>query len=163
MGCHGWIDYDTTKDTRMLLDDIKQAKIQAMKNKDSERRDILGVVIGTVQQGNDSSDDAVIRVCQKIIKGNNETLTALRDSGLSDSERSKQLVSENSIIESYLPVSWTEEEVRSLIALNQLDINGASSDGAAIGIDTKSLRETSKAPFDGKMIRDIVSSIRGGS
>lgn len=142
-----------------ILDDLKQAKLRAMKRQDKTASSILGVVIGQVQQGSDASDDAVFRACQKVIKSNNDTIKALQDAGGRD-EMVNSLQNENGILESFLPRSWTEDEIRNLIKTKMLDVTGAVSEGAAIGVVTKALRETSKAPFDGKVVRDIVSSMR---
>lgn len=151
-----------------VLDDLKSAKLRAMKRKDGFTSDLLGLVIGQIQQGNDSSDDAVFRACQKVIKSNNDTIKALQQdadgrdgsSRLRRGEMIASLQNENGILESFLPRSWTEDEIRNLISTKALDIIGAPSEGAAIGVVTKALRETSKAPFDGKMVREIVSSLR---
>ncbi len=142
-----------------IIDTMKQDRLRALKRKDGVISNILGVVIGQVQQGNDASDEAVFRACQKIIKSNNETIKALQDAGGRD-EMVTSLQNENGILESFLPRSWTEDEIRNLIKVKGLDITGVTSEGSAIGIVTKALRETSKAPFDGKMVRDIVSSMR---
>jgi uncharacterized protein YqeY len=142
-----------------ILDDIKDAKLRAMKRRDETINNILGLVIGQIQQGNDSSDDTVIRVCQKLIKSNDETIAALKEVN-DQSSRQETLQNENHLLKSFLPRSWTETEIINTIKVKALDVRGAPSEGAAIGLVTKTLRELSKAPFDGKVVREIVVSLR---
>jgi uncharacterized protein YqeY len=149
-----------------LFDDLKARKLKAMKDRTPLVGNILGVVIGQVQQDGDTSDAAVIRICQKIIKSNNETIQHIKDAdagpgvALTDHGQLETLVLENGILESFLPRSWTEDEVRNLIKTKGIDVRGAASEGAAMGLVTKALKELSKAPFDGKMVRTVVAALR---
>ena len=65
----------------MLIEEIKQANIEAMKNKDANLRSIYSVLINKHLQatinarttGNDVTDEDMIKIIQKTIKELNKT------------------------------------------------------------------------------------------
>lgn len=154
------------KMTLQLIDQVKARNLAAMKSKDEKTKNLMRVILGQLQQNNDTSDKGVISVCQKLVKGNNEVISQLeKESSLSSDwqERLDDARAENKLLEELLPKAWSEQEVRNLIKEQQIDVVGAANDGAAMGLVTKALKEASKSPFDGRMVKGIVSQLRSPS
>ncbi|MBF0101282.1 MAG: GatB/YqeY domain-containing protein [Desulfobacterales bacterium] len=94
-----------------LKETIKQDLAAAMKAKNDFKKDTLRVILGELSRldKKELSDDEVVKVLNKMIKSEQETLQALGKTG--DSEYIK-------IIESYLPQQATPEEIKVWIQAN---------------------------------------------
>ena len=109
----------------MIIEEIKKANIEAMKNKDSKARAIYSVIMNkhlmaTVDartSGKEVDDADMVRIIQKTIKeleeeGNNYKMVG-------NMEEVETIEYEKSLIEKYLPQMLSEEEIKNII--NTLD------------------------------------------
>ena len=92
-----------------LQEQLKKDLAQAMKDKDTVKKDALRVVLGELARADSKelADNEVVRNLKKLIKSERELLEKKGDS--EDSEFIK-------IIEAYLPKMATEAEIKSWIA-----------------------------------------------
>lgn len=91
----------------MLFELIKKDRIQAMKDKDTLKRDLLGTLIGEAsKQVKDPTDESVTSTIKKFIKNDEDTIKLI-----SDNEAISILNKEITILESYLPKQLTEKEI----------------------------------------------------
>lgn len=106
----------------MLIDEIKKANIEAMKNKDANLRSIYSVVINKYMQAsinaraNDKEvDDAeFIRIIQKTIKElDEEGANYARVGNIAESEK---IEAQKKVLEKYLPQLLSKEEIENIIS-----------------------------------------------
>lgn len=128
----------------MLLDDLKRDSLAARKDGRSLVSRLLITVIGEIEtqtkrDGKEATDQLVIATCKKFVANNLETigLTKKHESGL---------LSENQILENYLPQQLTETELRVIIR----DL-GAENIGAVMG----HLKSNYAGRYDGKSASGI--------
>lgn len=95
-----------------IQEQIKQDLKQAMKDKDEEKKNTLRIIIGEFgrAEAKELSDDEVVKIVRKLIKSEQESLA---QSGKSASD-SRYI----QILESYLPQTASDEEIRRWIADN---------------------------------------------
>jgi uncharacterized protein YqeY len=96
----------------VIIDQIKSQIKDAMKSRDSERSALLRLVLGTIQQEGDDSDEVVAAIIRKMIKSNNQTVEAVVANGGTASE----IHQENALLNSFLPQSMTVEEIKHYLA-----------------------------------------------
>lgn len=105
----------------MIIEEIKKANIQAMKEKDSLARAIYSVIMNkhlmaTVDartSGKEVEDADMVRIIQKTIK----ELEEERDNyaRVGNAEEVKNIEYQKSLIEKYLPTLLSEEEIKAII------------------------------------------------
>ncbi|MBE5738827.1 MAG: hypothetical protein E7354_03795 [Clostridiales bacterium] len=105
----------------MIIDEIKQANVQAMKDKDALARAIYSVIMNkhlmaTVDSrtnGKEVEDADMVRIIQKTIK----ELEEERDNyaRVGNEEEVKNIEYQKSLIEKYLPQLLSEEEIKAII------------------------------------------------
>jgi uncharacterized protein YqeY len=101
-----------------MLNKIKSDQFDARKNKDSVKSSLLttlyaeAAMIGKNNGNRNSTDDEVIKVMHKFLKGINETISIL---SAGKSERYFIALQEKDIIESYLPKVASQQEVETAI------------------------------------------------
>lgn len=106
----------------MIIDEIKKANIQAMKDKDANLRGIYSVVINKYMQavinarsGEQIVDDAeTIRIIQKTIKELEDEMQNYKKANNND--RAKLIDLQKIAIEKYLPKMMSHEEIKSIIS-----------------------------------------------
>ncbi len=105
----------------MLIDEIKRANIEAMKNKDANLRSIYSVVMNKYMQasinaravGKEVDDAEFVRIIQKTIKELDEECENYKKVGnLAESEKIEK---QKSVLEKYLPQLLSKEEILSII------------------------------------------------
>lgn len=125
---------------------LKDNRISAMKDKENPdakiQKSVITTLLGELEQeakrnGRDITDEHVVKACKKLIKSNNETMTA---------RPSDVLVKENAFLEDYLPKQLSEEQLRKLISES-----GSTNIGQAMGY----LNQNYKDQFDGKLASKI--------
>jgi len=95
----------------MLLEQLKKDKLEALRQGDKIKKDILSVAIAECTKKTKEPDDIFVeKVLAKLIKSNNETLSKAHYD---------HLIEENVILLSYLPKMLTEDEICSIIKTNQ--------------------------------------------
>ena len=96
------------------------------------------------------SDDYSISVLKKYVKNNEELL-----SHISDPIKVQDIKIENSIIESYLPKSVSEDEIKDFLFSSNLD---RSNHNKLIGLTIKHFKEQGLL-IDGSMVKKVIDSI----
>jgi uncharacterized protein YqeY len=134
----------------------------AMKSGNLVEKSILKLILGecdtllnSAQQGGKPlTDEQVSKVLRKIILSNNETL------GYNLSEDKKSIIfQENEILESLLPKLLTQDEIREKISSIEADIKSAKSEGQAVGVAMKLLKQTNES-VDGNDVKSVVVNLR---
>ncbi len=105
----------------MIIEEIKKANVQAMKDKDSLARAIYSVIMNkhlmaTVDartSGKEVEDADMVRIIQKTIK----ELEEERDNyaRVGNNEEVKNIEYQKSLVEKYLPKLLSEEEIKAII------------------------------------------------
>lgn len=143
----------------MLVDTIKTRIRQAMKDKNTVEREILGVALGEIQtaeargSGPISTQDAEA-ILRKLVKSNRETLDASTDEG-----QRAVLEREIEILQSLLPKSLSVDEIETALDPVADSIRGAANDGQATGVAMKHLK-SSGARVEGKDVAEVVKRLR---
>lgn len=109
----------------MLIDELKKAQMEALKQKDPLTRSILQIVTGKAKlaeiekrtKNETLTDDDVILVINKVIKELEEEILAFKNAGRL--EKVEELTKQKDILTKYLPAQLTEEEIKEII--NKLD------------------------------------------
>lgn len=105
----------------MIIDEIKKANIQAMKDKNVNARNIYGILINKHLQatidsrtsGKPVEDADMVRMIQKTIKELDEEAENYKKVG--NEEEHKNILEQKSLIEKYLPQLLTNEEIKAII------------------------------------------------
>ncbi|MGN0748104.1 MAG: GatB/YqeY domain-containing protein [Christensenellales bacterium] len=106
----------------MILDEIKKANIQALKDKDTNARTIYGIVsnkamletIKKREKGEELCDADIIQIIQKTIKELTEEAENYKKVGNTTEETN--ILNQKEILERYLPKMMSNEEIREIIA-----------------------------------------------
>lgn len=106
----------------MLIEEIKQANVEAMKNKDANMRSIYSVLINKHLQatinarttGNDVGDEEMIKIIQKTIKELEEEAENYRK--VNHTAEVEKIEAQKKAIEKYLPQMMSDAEIESVIA-----------------------------------------------
>ena len=106
----------------MLIDEIKAANIQAMKDRDQTSRAVLSIVLTKYKlqevelksQGKEIGDKELLSIIQKVLKElEDEKAGYLK---VNNHERADNISKQMDVISSYLPKQLSEEEIRKIIA-----------------------------------------------
>jgi len=106
----------------MIIEEIKQANIQAMKDKDQKARAIYSVImnkhlLATVDartNGKEVGDAEMVRIIQKTIKELEEERDNYKMVG--NTEEVETIEYEKKLIEKYLPTLLSAEEIKNIIS-----------------------------------------------
>ena len=138
----------------MIVQEIRSQIKEAMLAGDSDKVALLRLIIGTLQQEGDDSDDAAEKVIRKMIKSNLQTAEALVANGNTASE----IYKENSLLNSFLPQTMSVPEIK--VLLNQSDINfQIMNPGKAMGAAMK-LCKANQWPAQGKDVKQAIDEIQ---
>lgn len=105
----------------MIIDEIKTANIQAVKEHDHNLRAVYSVLINKYMQAQidarvtkkQVTDDDMVRIIQKTIKELTEE--AENYARVGNAQEQNNIILQRTAIEKYLPKMLTEEEVRKII------------------------------------------------
>ena len=105
----------------MLVDELKKAQMEALKQKDTLTRSVLQIVTGKAKlveiekrtKNESLTDDDVILVINKVIKELEEEILAFKNAGRL--EKVEELSTQKDILSKYLPKQLSEEEVKEII------------------------------------------------
>lgn len=143
----------------MLTDEIRKQMVDALKAKDTVRKDILKTTLGEIQTAEARSsgplgEDDAQKVVKKLIKSIDESLDVIRDQVTREKlEREKQ------ILEDLLPRALSVDEIVAALAPVEGAIRSAKADGPATGIAMKTLKAAG-ANVDGRAVTEAVQRIR---
>ncbi|MBE6133766.1 MAG: hypothetical protein E7178_03770 [Erysipelotrichaceae bacterium] len=136
----------------MLIDELKKANIEAMKNRDSDARAALSVVLTKYKlqevearsQGKEIGDSELLSIIQKVIKELSDEKEGYVK--VNNTERIASISKQEETLKAYLPRQLSEEEIRAEI--NKLEDKSVPS-----------IMKHFKANFSGKVDMSLVSSI----
>lgn len=139
----------------MLINQIKKDQIEARKNKDSVKANLLTTLIGEAEMvgknnGNRAPSDAEVQVViKKFIKGIDEILTLTFDKDI------QNFLTELAILKSYLPEQLSQEQLASEISKIISSLNVANP-SQAIGAVMKELSAKFSGKFDSKQASILI-------
>lgn len=130
-----------------IQEQIKQDLKQAMKEKDDEKKNTLRIVIGEFgrAEAKELSDDEVVKVIKKMIKSEQESL---EQSGKPADSRYIE------ILESYLPQTASDDEIRQWITDN-IDFSNYKNKMQAM----RDIMAHFGAAADGNRVKQILQSM----
>lgn len=105
----------------MLYEQLKKANIEALKQKDANKRAILSVLLNKIKlaeidkrtSGGELTDADIVSILQKSVKELNEERSAFETAGRA--EMVESLNGQIAFVESYLPKMMTAEEIKAEI------------------------------------------------
>ncbi|MEN6621570.1 MAG: GatB/YqeY domain-containing protein [Smithella sp.] len=139
----------------MLINQIKKYQVEARKNKDSVKANLLTTLIGEAEMvgknnGNRAPSDAEVQVViKKFIKGIDEILTLTFDKDI------QNFLTELAILKSYLPEQLSQEQLASEISKIISSLNVANP-SQAIGAVMKELSAKFSGKFDSKQASILI-------
>ena len=136
----------------MIIDEIKKANMQAMKDRNVQARAIYGVVMNKAmlnkiekkEKGLEQTDADLVTILQKTIKELDEEKENYIKAG--NSEQAQNIEMQKNLISVYLPKMLSEDEIRSVI-------------GALEDKSIPSIMKHFKANFNGKVDMGTVNKI----
>lgn len=136
----------------MILDDIKKANIEALKNKDTNARTIYGIVsnkamletIKKREKNEELTDADMVQILQKTIKELTEEAENYQKVG--NTAEQENILAQRTILEKYLPKMMSEEEIREVIS---------TLSDKSIGNVMKHFRTEYAGKCDMKLVSDI--------
>ena len=139
----------------MLINELEQANIAALKARDQVSRAVLSVVINRYRmnaielkaQGKEASDADLVKIITKVIKELDEEKEGNIKTGRV--EAAKAIDQQKAVIEKYLPKLMSEDEIRAVI--NSLEDKSIPS-----------VMKHFKAHYDGQADMSLVSKIARG-
>lgn len=146
----------------MLTDELRKRALEASKARDTVATTIFRLALGEVQTlearlGREPSADEALATVRKLVKSNEETLTAT-----TDEEKRAILVRETELLRELLPQGPSLADVTTALATVADAIRNAPNDGAATGVAMKHLKSQNLAA-EGQKVAAAVKSIRGGA
>ena len=140
----------------MLFDTLKADKISAMKERDREKSDTIGVVISKAMlvrvekraKGEDLSDADVIAVLQKTVK----ELADEREGHvkLGREENVKSLDRQNEIVKGYIPSMMSDDEIKAIIS---------TMDDKSIGAVMKKFKTEYAGKVEMKRVQEVLKTM----
>jgi uncharacterized protein len=144
----------------MLIDALKDGVKDAMRKKDGVAKDVLRVAVGEIQtaearSGAASSDEEAQKIVRKLVKSNEETLTAT-----SDPATAEKLKREIDVLQGFLPKALSVDDIEQALGPVRDAIQQAKAEGPAMGVAMKQLKSrglTVEAPD----VKAAIVRIRG--
>ena len=136
----------------MIIDEIKKANMQAMKDRNVQARAIYGVVMNKAmlnkiekkEKGLEQTDADLVQILQKTIKELDEERENYIKAG--NNAQAENILKQKNLISEYLPKMLSEDEIRSVI-------------GALEDKSIPSIMKHFKANFNGKVDMGTVNKI----
>ena len=126
--------------------------IAAFKAREKEKKDLLGVVKGQIQnKGGDPNDELVLKVLKSIKKGLNETIE-LGDK-IGDEEAKETARRELTYIEQYFPILFSEEKIKGIV--EGMITNGTNNVNQIMG----EFNKTYKGLADNNVVKGIAVAL----
>jgi uncharacterized protein YqeY len=146
----------------MLIEQTRKDRIQAMKDGDTVKKNLLSTLIGDCCKNVKEPDDAiVIAMIKKFIKNSVELLDVLINTSNYTSDDTNKIGKEIRILESYLPQQLTEEQLRIIISNYIEYINTNFNNSTSLGEVMKFLKQEHDGKFDGKVASILLKNIYG--
>lgn len=137
-----------------LFNQLKTERIEAMKSKDSIKKDLLGCLISeSSKETKEPSDEKVIATIKKFIKNCDDSINMSQREPDIKSYIDK-LDTEINILESYLPKQLTKDEL-----YNEIHGKMQHGGGTTVGIIMNHLKTNFNGRYDGKVASDIIKEM----
>lgn len=108
----------------MIVDQLKKARIDAMKAKNTAAKDVLGVLLGAIQQkmidAPDLSDEDIIQMIKKEIKSVRETQQMYIDASRQDEADFEEC--KISALEVFLPTMLSADQLQTIVMNLGMDL-----------------------------------------
>lgn len=144
----------------MLIEKIKKDQIEARKSRHTVTATLLTTLIGEASmvaknaQREVPTDDEVLAVVKKFLKGNQETQSALLKSDPENVGQARAIAkAEQTILESYLPKQLSEDELKKIVG--DAIANGTP---AAIASLMGFLKANHAGTYDGKLASAVIKA-----
>lgn len=143
-----------------LMEQIKEKQLIARKAQDDIAKSLLTTLVAEAtvpgkNNGNrESTDEEVVAVVKKFIKGVNETLEALK---YSSDGRVVIAHKEKEILEQFLPVQLTEEQLREIIG--GIIVGLGEKNPKLMGKVLSSIKEKYNGQYDGSIAAKITKEL----
>lgn len=126
----------------MLLDEIKNQRVEALKTKNNATYKILTLILGELSRldNKSPSDEEVEKVIKKMVKSSTETNTL---------KPSEELLFEIQVLKSFLKSELTEQELSDII--DKLIVSHET-----LPLIMKELKAKYAGQYDGKIAKDII-------
>lgn len=141
---------------------LQEALKDAMKNKDAVRRDVIRLTQSAIKQveidtRKELTPEEVVSILQKEVKTRRETIDELKGAGRM--EAAAEAEAELKIVESFLPVMMSREEITPLVkqAIAETGATNAKEMGKVMG----KLMPQVKGRADGGLVNQIVRELLG--
>lgn len=135
----------------ILIDQLRSDINSSVRQHDTVRRDILKLVLGTLQTSNKFDNDAVVKTAKKLIQANEETLKV--------GGANAKLEQENSILSALLPRTLSLEQIATELDNTVEMIREMEPEGKAIGFAIKVFKESGLL-VNGADVTTVVKQIR---
>jgi uncharacterized protein YqeY len=144
-----------------LKEQLRIDTADAMRSGDKEKRDTLRLLLAAIkqveidQQKDNLTDEEVLDVLNKQAKQRRESIADYEAAGREDLVHEEQ--AQLDLIETYLPVQMTREEIAELAAniINELGAVGPQDTGKVMG----RLMPQVKGKADGRMVNEVVREL----
>ncbi len=143
-----------------LKEKLREDMVKAVKDGDTQRRDVLRMVVAAIKQAEVDSrqtldDQDVQDVLRKQLKQRQESIEDFTKAGRQDDVAKEQ--AESVIIESYLPQMMSRQEIEQLAqaAIAELGVT----DAKGIGQVMSRLMPQVKGRADGRLVNDVVRGL----
>lgn len=136
----------------MMINLIKTNIEEGVRARDTVASNIFKLILSECQRADKEDDSFIVNFMGKIVEGNNETLKYREDD---------KLVRENNLLRPYLPILIDREGVILNASKIPDSIRAAKSDGQAIGVLSKHLKQLG-LDFNIEDVKHAISTIRKG-
>lgn len=137
--------------------------IDAVKNGDTIKKNILKLVISEIQNLENHKDrkfkkvedQEIYHIIKQFIKNNNETIALSKDSSV--------LVEENNILQKLLPEEFTESQLYKVVHTNPQLVSmilSSKNNGQAMGIALKTIKSLYQQEIPNLILKNIIESLR---
>lgn len=142
------------------MDEVRKAKVEAMKSKDKETNDTLSLLLAAlknkaIDKRADLTEEEEVQVILKEIKQTKESLDLTPADRTELIESTKRRIA---VLESFAPKMMDSDEIKAIIASVLADLGIDAPTGKDKGRIMKELMPKVKGKADGKLVNEIVSS-----
>ena len=142
------------------IDEVRKAKVEAMKAKDKETNDTLSLLLAAlknkaIDKRADLTAEEEVQVILKEIKQTKETLDMTPADRTELIESTKRRIA---VLESFAPKMMEAEEIKTIISSVLADLGIDTPTAKDKGRIMKDLMPKVKGKADGKLVNEIVSS-----
>ena len=140
-----------------LLDTLQDEMKVAMKARDQSRLDALRLMVSAIRyvevDSPNLSDEQMVEVMKKEAKKRREAIEAYKAAGRDESAQKEQY--ELTLIESYLPKTMSEDEVRNKVLSIKNQVLSTGNFGAGMQVAMKELKGQAEGGVISKIVKEL--------